>query len=138
MTKNDSSVKGNAMQNAAGLAFNFAALLDRVENDHELLRELLAIFKQDCPRHLLPLKEAVRRLEMKQVQVSSHALRGMFSNLAMTRAADAAASLEQMGRNGERAGLEDALALLENELSDLMPAVDNFLQGAQHEDSGRR
>lgn len=118
-------------QNVVGLALNLANLLDRVENDHELLRELLGIFKQDCPRHLLSLKEAVRRSEMKQVQVSSHALRGMLSNLAMTRAADAAASLEQMGRTGVRAGVKDALALLEQELSDLMLAVDSYLQGVQ-------
>jgi HPt (histidine-containing phosphotransfer) domain-containing protein len=121
----------NPVQNSAGLVFNFADLLARVEDDHELLRELLAIFKQDYPPQLLSLKEAVLRSEMKQVQASSHALRGMLSNLAMARAADAAANLEQLGRNGERAGLKDALALLERELSDLMQAVDSYLQGAR-------
>lgn len=121
----------NPLQNSAGLVFNFADLLARVEDDHELLRELLAIFKQDYPPQLLSLKEAVLRSEMKQVQASSHALRGMLSNLAMARAADAAANLEQLGRNGERAGLKDALALFERELSDLMQAVDNYLQGAR-------
>jgi HPt (histidine-containing phosphotransfer) domain-containing protein len=135
VTRNNSSQKGNAMQNpvqnTVGLAFNFADLLDRVENDHELLRELLAIFKQDYPRLLLSLKEGVLRSEMKRIQASSHALRGMLSNLAMARAADAAANLEKLGRNGERAGLKDALALLEQELSDLIPAVDRYLQGAQ-------
>jgi hypothetical protein len=66
---------------------------------------------------------------MKQVQASSHTLRGMFSSLAMARAAEAAANLEQMGRNEERTGLKDALAFLEQELADLMPVVDCYLQG---------
>jgi HPt (histidine-containing phosphotransfer) domain-containing protein len=130
-----SSRRGNAMQkpvqNMAGSAFNFADLLDRVENDRELLRDLLAIFKQDSPRHLLSLKEAVLHLEMKQVQASSHTLKGMLSNLSMDRAADAAANLEQMGRHGERAGLKDALTLLEQEVADLIPMVDSYLQGSR-------
>jgi HPt (histidine-containing phosphotransfer) domain-containing protein len=119
----------NSLQNIAATAFNSADLLKRVENDHELLQELLTIFKQDYPLHLRSLKEAILRGEMKQVQASSHTLRGMLSNLAMARAADAAANLEQMGRNGERAGLKDALVLLEQEVADLLPVVDSYLQG---------
>jgi HPt (histidine-containing phosphotransfer) domain-containing protein len=119
----------NSLQNIAATAFNSADLLKRVENDHELLQELLTIFKQDYPLQLRSLKEAILRAEMKQVQASSHTLRGMLSNLAMARAADAAANLEQMGRNGERAGLKDALVLLEQEVADLLPVVDSYLQG---------
>jgi len=119
------------VQNMTAPAFNFANLLDRVENDRELLRDLLAIFKQDSPRHLLSLKEAVLHSEMKQVQASSHTLKGMLSNLSMDRAADAAANLEQMGRHEERAGLKDALTLLEQEVADLMPMVDSYLQRAR-------
>ena len=119
------------VKDMAGLAFNFADLLDRVENDHELLLDLLAIFKQDSPRHLLSLKEAVLHSEMEQIQASSHTLKGMLSNLSMDRAADAAANLEQMGRHGEKAGLKDALTLLEQEVADLMPMVDSYLQGVR-------
>jgi len=119
----------NSLQNAATPAFNSADLLKRVENDQELLQELLTIFKQDYPLQLLSLREAILRAEMKQVQASSHTLRGMFSNLAMARAAEAAASLERMGHNEEQTGLKDALAFLEQELADLMPVVDCYLQG---------
>jgi HPt (histidine-containing phosphotransfer) domain-containing protein len=121
----------SSLQNTAPTAFNSADLLKRVENDQELLQELLTIFKQDYPLHLRSLREAILRTEMKQVQASGHTLRGMLSNLAMARAADAAANLEQMGSNGERAGLKDALALLEKEVADLMPVVDSYLQGAR-------
>ena len=121
----------SSLQNIAPTAFNSADLLKRVENDQELLQELLTIFKQDYPLHLRSLREAILRTEMKQVQASGHTLRGMLSNLAMARAADAAANLEQMGSNEERAGLKDALALLEKEVADLMPVVDSYLQGAR-------
>jgi HPt (histidine-containing phosphotransfer) domain-containing protein len=121
----------NPVQNTAGLAVNFAELLERVENDHELLGDLLTIFKRDFPRHRDSLIEAIARAEMKQVETSSHTLKGMFSSLAMTRAAAAAAHLEQMGRNRERAGLEDALAHLEHELASLLPELDAYLKEAR-------
>jgi HPt (histidine-containing phosphotransfer) domain-containing protein len=121
----------NPVQNTAGLAVNFAELLERVENDHELLWDLLTIFKRDFPRHRDSLREAIARAEMKQVESSSHTLKGMFSNLAMTRATAAAAHLEQLGRNRERAGLEDALAHLEHELASLLPELDAYLKEAR-------
>jgi len=34
-------------------------LLARVDNDRELLRDLVTIFKEDFPRHLLALQDAV-------------------------------------------------------------------------------
>jgi len=36
------------------LIFDHQELLARVENDRELLRDLLTIFKEDFPRHFLP------------------------------------------------------------------------------------
>jgi HPt (histidine-containing phosphotransfer) domain-containing protein len=135
VTKRDSSQVGEAMkkpvQKTAGLAINFAELLERVENDHELLLDLFTIFKREFPPRLYSLREAITHAEMKQVETSSHTLKGMFSNLAMTRAAAAAAHLEQMGRNGERARLEDALAHLEQELASLLPELDTYLAEAR-------
>lgn len=118
-------------QNMAGLALNFAELLERIDNDAELLRELLTIFKRDFPRRLHSLKEAVLRAEMNQVEAASHSLKGMFSGLAMGRAAAAAAHLEQMGRNRTRVGLEDALAHVEQEVADVLPMLDAYVQEAR-------
>jgi HPt (histidine-containing phosphotransfer) domain-containing protein len=118
------------VQNTAGLVFNFAELLERIDNDAELLRELLTIFKRDYPRRLHSLKEAITGAEMKQLEAVSHSLKGMFSNLAMDRAAAAAAHLEQMGRNRTRVGLEDALAHLEHEVAGVLRALDAYLEGA--------
>ena len=115
-------------QSATGPAVNLAELLERVENDHELLQDLIAIFKQDFPRHLCSLKEAVAREEMKQVQSTSHTLKGMLANLAMDRASAAAAHLEGMGRSGVCAGLKDALALFEQEAASLLPELDAYLE----------
>jgi hypothetical protein len=66
---------------------------------------------------------------MKQVEAVSHSLKGMFSNLAMDRAAAAAAHPEQMGRN--RARLSSALAHLEQEVAHVLPVLDAYMEEAR-------
>jgi HPt (histidine-containing phosphotransfer) domain-containing protein len=103
---------------------NVAELLARVDNDAELLRELIAIFKIEFPRHLCALREAIGQGNLKNVQRSGHTLRGMLSNLGATRAAAAAARLEQLGDSSDGNVLKSALALFETEVTGLLPELE--------------
>jgi HPt (histidine-containing phosphotransfer) domain-containing protein len=107
-------------------AVNLTELLARVENDHELLCELIEIFKKDLPCLLQSLQTSVAREDMKNVEATSHALKGMLSGLSVTQAAATASRLEQMGREGSTSELTDALRLLESELADLLPELDVY------------
>jgi len=107
-------------------AVNLGELLTRVENDHELLCELIGIFKRDLPCLLQSLQKFVAREDMKNVEATSHALKGMLSGLSVTQAAATASRLEQMGREGRTSELTDALTLLESELADLLPELDMY------------
>jgi HPt (histidine-containing phosphotransfer) domain-containing protein len=88
-----------------GHRVDLAELLSRLDNDRELLRELLVIFKEDFPRHHEALREAVARGDLKATKVVSHTLKGMLSNLAVTEAAAAAAKLEQLAGSGAKESL---------------------------------
>jgi len=114
----------------AGSAFNLEDLLERVENDRELLRNLLEIFLQDFPRYTCTLKEAVAKGEVQKVQAVSHTLKGMLSNLAMDRASALAAKLEELGRDGQRTGLEGVFRQLEQEVAGLLPEVEKYMREA--------
>ena len=103
---------------------NVAELLARVDNDAELLRELIAIFKVEFPRHLCALREAAGQENLKNIQKSAHTLRGMLSNLGTTRAAAAAARLEQLGDSSDGTALKSALALFESEVTGLLPELE--------------
>ena len=103
---------------------NVAELLARVDNDAELLRELIAIFKVEFPRHLCALREAAGQGNLKNVQKSAHTLRGMLANLGTTRAAAAAARLEQLGGSSDGTALKSALALFESEVTSLLPELE--------------
>ena len=112
-------------------AVNLADLLGRVENDRELLRELIGIFKEDFPSLLQSLQQSIAREDMKNVQDTSHALKGMLSGLSVMQAAATASRLEQLGREGETLGLRDALTLLESQVAQLLPELDAYAEEAQ-------
>jgi len=104
---------------------NRTELLARVD-DHEMLCELIVIFKEDFPQLLLSLQQAVAREDMKNVEAASHALKGMLRMLSVTQAAVTASRLEWMGREGKTPGMAGALTLLENQVADLLPELDTY------------
>jgi HPt (histidine-containing phosphotransfer) domain-containing protein len=112
------------------VAVNLPELLIRVDNDHDLLRELIGIFKEEFPRLLRSLQQFVVCGDMKNVEATSHALKGMLSGLSVTRAAALAARLEQMARDGKTSGLTEDLALFESEVADLLPELDAYAEEA--------
>jgi two-component system, sensor histidine kinase and response regulator len=131
-------VSGQANETAAALAaepaspaaeesFNYCELLDRVDNDRELFKELLEIFRQDFPRHLQELRAAVVAGDMPRVSNSAHALKGMFANLAAGRAAALAGNVESLATNSESAGLPQAVQALESEVASLLPLLHSCL-----------
>ena len=94
---------------------DIAELLNRVDNDEELVSELFSIFKSVFPSHLQRLSDAVANETPKQVEAESHTLKGMLLNLSAARAAAIAADLETMGREGKIAGMKEALTGFQGE-----------------------
>jgi HPt (histidine-containing phosphotransfer) domain-containing protein len=105
-------------------ALNLSELLARVEEDYELLRELIGIAIVEIPRLLEVLREAVAQVDLKNIEYSGHALKGMLLYLSATRAASAAQQLELLGRASETTTLKHAVALFESEIVRLMPELE--------------
>jgi HPt (histidine-containing phosphotransfer) domain-containing protein len=112
-------------------AVDLPDLLLRVDNDHDLLCELIGMFKEEFPRVLQSLQQSVVREDIKNVEVTSHALKGMLSGLSVTRAAAIASQLEQMGRDRKSSGITETLALLEHEVANLLPELDAYTAQAK-------
>ena len=107
--------------------FSPSELLERVEDDRELLRELVSIFKTEFPRQLEELRNAVARQEVARVVSVSHALKGMLTNLAVKRAAKGALALEMLARQGDSAPLSKAFADFELQVQGLLPEMEACL-----------
>jgi HPt (histidine-containing phosphotransfer) domain-containing protein len=107
--------------------WNLAELLERVDNDQDLLRDLLNIFKAEFPRTMRSLGSAVAGADLKNAARLSHTLKGMLSSLGGVRAAAAAARLEVMASVGESTSLKSAFDTLEREGASLSPELDAYL-----------
>jgi HPt (histidine-containing phosphotransfer) domain-containing protein len=112
-------------------AMDLSDLLMRVDNDHDLVIELIAIFKRKYPPTLLLLQESVAREDTNRVEITSHTLKGMLLCLSATRAAALAERLEQMGRDGKTSRLSAVLTLFEEEVANLLPELDGYATKAK-------
>jgi HPt (histidine-containing phosphotransfer) domain-containing protein len=121
-------IKGRRKGYMFSSLIDFAELLGRVENDRELMRELLLIFKEEFPRHHQGLHDAVESLDAKRVASEAHTLKGMFSNLAAREAAGSAAHLEQLGRRGETSKFVEGLAAFDRLAKELLQQVDSVAE----------
>ncbi len=99
-------------------------LLERTENDRDLMRDLLSIFKEEFPQRHQALREAVKSLNTAQVIMEAHALKGMLSNLAAVEAATAVAELEQLGRKSETSRFIESFSRFEAIAKELLRQVE--------------
>ncbi len=120
-----------AIDHSTDVRLNISELLSRLDNDRELLRELVQLFKDECPRLIQSLRDAISRQEANAVETISHSLKGMLANVSATRAVSAASLLEEIGRARKHSQLGEALAALESEIAALLPELDACLVGAR-------
>ena len=113
-------------------AWNLAELLERVDNDQELLRDLLNIFKEDFPLTMRSLESAVAAEDLKEAARLAHTLKGMLSSLGGVRTAAAAARLEVIASAGETASLKGALEALKCEAASLLPELQAYMAEVRH------
>ena len=106
--------------------FDLGAVLDSLDGDADLLREIGGIFLTQYPKHLEKIREAITNRDPKLLERSAHALKGSAANLLAQGVVEAASKLEGIGKAGYVAGSKQALALLEEELGKLQLALGAF------------
>src|SRR5208283_5013132 len=94
-----------------------ALLVSHVDSDPQLLRDLVDMFLEECPRLVDEIRVALDRKDAKGVQRGAHSLRGSTSNLAAQMASEAARKLERVAQAGDLLHAESVLQELERELA---------------------
>jgi HPt (histidine-containing phosphotransfer) domain-containing protein len=92
------------------------ALMDRLEGDMELLKELVALYVEDEPGLLAEIDRAIEGGDADGVRRAAHTLKGAVSNFCAPAAQAAALELETAGRAGVLDGAPAALARLRDVL----------------------
>jgi two-component system sensor histidine kinase/response regulator len=82
--------------------------LERVGGDVELLRELIEVFLQDCPRMMEEASEAMQAGDVAKLKRAAHSLKGSVGILGARAAFEAALRLETLTRQGDLSQAEAA------------------------------
>jgi two-component system, sensor histidine kinase and response regulator len=119
--------------------FARAALLARVDGNVELLRELVAIFVEDCPKWMTDIRAAIKRGDALGLRYSAHQLRGSVSNFGTPAAYQSACQLEQAAGAGDLtwaadiySSLDRAIHRFQEELAQLVQNVEPGVPDLKH------
>ena len=105
------------------LPFEWDAALENVGGDEAMLRELAEMFFAECPKLMQQIREHIASADGPELRRAAHTLKGSAHVFGAETAADAAHRLEEIGREEAFADAEEALALLEDEVARLLPAL---------------
>jgi PAS domain S-box-containing protein len=108
------------------LAFDLDEALARVEGDHDLLRQLIDIFRMESPRMLSDIRDAVASDDAPGLERTAHRLRGSVASFSARAATQASLALEMMGREGNLTEARVRVAELECEIDSLERDLDRL------------
>jgi CheY-like chemotaxis protein len=112
---------------ASSQSFDHAGMLRRLGGDAGLVRDIVVIFAEDCPRLVDVLRQAVAARDAAAIERGAHALKGSASNLGAGALVEAARALEVLGRLQALDGSRAALAHLQREANALLSAIARWL-----------
>ena len=101
------------------------SLLDDLGGDRALLASMLEVFKEDCPKLLGDVRDAVSQGALEQLRSAAHSLKGMLGGLGASAAFQAALTLENIGRGIDTLDCHEGLRLLERETERVLKALDS-------------
>lgn len=109
--------------------FDPESLLDRIDGDIELLRELIEVFSQEGPRMMARIEEAIHQGSPKDLEKAGHKMKGSVLQFSAAAAAAVAARLEEKGRSGSVAGAEPLVEQLRQEVGHLQVILTSMVNG---------
>ena len=107
----------------AGTPFDEAAVLARLDGDHQLLAELIETFLTECPALMAEVRKAMAQADAPRVAQAAHTLKGAICNLTDKAAFEAAVELETLARVEDLRHAERVLQKLELETGRLVAAL---------------
>ncbi|OHB73165.1 MAG: hypothetical protein A2V70_18085 [Planctomycetes bacterium RBG_13_63_9] len=113
---------------------DWAAALQAMRGDRDLLAVVVETFLEESPRLMTIIRNAVSEGDAAALRVAAHGLKGSMRYFGTGWASARAYRLEQMGRCGELGGAEEAVAALEAEMARLTAALQQHREGKDAEE----
>ena len=102
---------------------DLASLAVRFGGDAKLLRRLVDVFLDDCPRMVARIRKAVATRNAEALAKVAHGFKGAVSNFGATEVVEMARRLEAMGRQGDLNGTDEICQRLERAIPALAEAL---------------
>ncbi len=103
--------------------WNYAAALERVGGDEELLHELILVFFDEYPKLAGQLKQALSVQDLVSLRQAAHSLKGSLGYIGATAAEKMALQIEHASLAGDAARAEECVTALMSEIESLRPAM---------------
>ena len=87
------------------------------------MSELIQLYLETAPKLVAEMESAAARRDAPTIERVAHALKGSLKNIGATSAARAAAALEERGRMGDLAAIDDLLVQLKTESVQLLAVL---------------
>jgi len=107
--------------------FDREALLDRLDEDLELLGELFEDYLEDKDEHLAKVRSAVASNDMKLLYDGAHALRGCVANFCANSAFKVATELQNQAGANQTSAVVATAQKLESEIDLLTQELRAFV-----------
>jgi len=114
------------------------ALLSHFRNDRKLLKEIIKLFRADCPRMLAKIQRAIAQKDKEALRSTAHAIKGSAANFLAEKAVQAALHLETLGRGDSLTGARAGYAALKKEIERLDRALLRIAQKSYPRRAGNK
>ena len=97
--------------------------LERVGGDEDLLREIVRLFLDECPRLIAHIQEAIDAGDNRRLEREAHSLKGSVANFGAEPVVRAALALEVIGRSGNLGDAREGFQQLSRSVEVLRPEL---------------
>jgi len=124
-TEDEASSRPTALRKAN---FDFAAALDRMGGETDLLYNHMSYVLNDAPELLKRMREALTTQSARQLEIAAHRLKSLVSSYNHDEARDLAIELEQMGKDAAFDQADRTLNRLSLLVEGLNNAIHNYMR----------
>jgi len=82
-------------------AFSLEKALKQVVGDREMLKEVINIYRQEYPKQLEEIQQAINKKDAEALRLIAHTIKGAVGNFDAKPAFETALALENIGKSGD-------------------------------------
>jgi HPt (histidine-containing phosphotransfer) domain-containing protein len=105
---------------------NWQQALETLDGNRQLLIELVAIFREECPKLRAQIELGLKTSDLPLLRRAAHTLKGALAHLAANRARATAETIEDKARLQNLQGASELWLRLQAELDQLSPILEEF------------